>query len=191
MAAKFITVVIAVSLGLLCVPATTPVNRQETQEQQEQPQSAKPDVRKKSDETALYMQAKLASSQRVLEGLVTENFKMISDGARQLKKISEASHWPTTIDEIYQHHSVAFRMQCDKLVAQADQQELQAAHYTYLHMSTTCIDCHNYVRGRFRVESRQPGGPVQLIPTQWDGPVKKKRPDPPQPDDRRKDPDTN
>lgn len=140
------------------------------------------DVPKRVDDTPLYMRAKLASSQKVMEGLVTENFDLIREGATQMKRISEAAHWPKTVDEIYQHYSVAFRRQCDKLNQQADRKDLQAAHYTYLHMSTTCIDCHNYVRGRFKVEQKRPNGPVRLIPTEWDGPVKRKLP-PPQPDD--------
>lgn len=127
------------------------------------------------DETRMYMQAKLANSQTVLKGLVTENFTLIASGAKEMKKISEASHWPTTIDEVYQHYSVAFRRQCDKLAEQAERNDLQAAHYTYLHMSTTCIDCHDYVRRRFTVKRQKKGGPVQLIPTQWDGPTRKKK----------------
>lgn len=142
-------------------------------EQQESQTDQRKDAR-------LYMKAKLAESQKVMEGLVTENFHLIRDGAAQMKQISEAAHWPTTIDEVYQHYGYEFRRQCDKLVEQSNQRNLQAAHYTYLHMSTTCIDCHNYVRRRFRVERPVKGGPVQLIPTQWDGPKGKhlKRPEP-------------
>lgn len=123
---------------------------------------------KRVDETRLYMRAKLASSQRVMEGLVAENYDLIIDGATQMKDISHASYWPKTVDEVYQHYSVEFRRQCDKLKSQAERRDLQAAHYTYLHLSTTCIDCHNYVRPRFEVKRSKKGGPVQLIPTQWD-----------------------
>ncbi len=141
----------------------------------------KPKIPERADDTQLFMRAKLASSQKLLEGLVTEDFGLIRRGAVQLKRISEASHWPTTVDEVYQHYSVAFRKQCDKLSEQANREDLQAAHYTYLHMSTTCIDCHNYVRGRFKVERKKQGAPVQLIPTQWNGPRGKSKPKP-QPD---------
>ncbi len=133
-----------------------------------------------SDDTQLYMHAKLANSQKVMEGLVTENFALIEKGAKQMKKISEAAHWPNTVDEVYQHYSVSFRKQCDKLAEQAKKQDLQAVHYTYLHMSTTCIDCHSYVRGRFRVEQKKNGGPVMLIPTHWEG--SEKQNERPQPD---------
>jgi len=144
----------------------------------------KPTVPERADDTQLFMRAKLASSQKLMEGLVTEDFAMIQIGAKQLKRISEAAHWPTTVDEVYQHYSVSFRKQCDKLTEQAERRDLQAAHYTYLHLSTTCIDCHNYVRGRFTVKRTKRGAPVQLIPTQWDRPHGKVRPSP-QPDDGR------
>lgn len=151
-------------------------------QQTQTPQVQQTGDTKKSDDTRLFMRAKLANSQRVMEGLVTEDFGLIRDGARQMKKIAEASHWPKTIDEIYQHHSVAFRRQCDKLVDHADRNDLQAAHYTYLHMSTTCIDCHDYVRAKFRVD-RNGNGPIKLIPTEWDGPTKMKKLKAPEPDD--------
>lgn len=137
---------------------------------------------------ALYMQAKLSNSQEVLRGLVSEDYDAIARGARQLKKIAEAAHWPTTVDEVYQHYSFEFRRQCDRLVEQAEKKDLRAAHFTYLHMSTTCIDCHDYVRPRFRVE-RKPQGPVQLIPTEWNGPARKQTPSP-QPDDKDEDTST-
>lgn len=135
----------------------------------------------KIDETPLLMRAKLANTQKVIEGLVTENFGLVGEGAREMKRIAEAAHWPQAVDEVYQHHSVNFRMQCEKLMDQARRKDLQAAHYTYLHLSTSCIDCHSYVRHRFKIERNELGGPVQLIPTRWEGEVKNKLP--PQPDD--------
>ena len=94
-----------------------------------------------------------------------------------MKLIAEAAHLPTTVDEVYQHFSFEFRRQCDKLIEQAEAKDLRAAHFTYLHMSTTCIDCHDYVRPRFKIEP-SPQGPVRLIPTEWDGATKRSRPEP-------------
>ena len=124
------------------------------------------------DDTALYMQAKLANCEKVLKGLVTEDFQLVNEGASQMKRISEATHWPTTDDKVYQHYSTEFRRQCDKLVERALAKDLQATHYAYLSLTSMCIDCHNYVRGRFKVQYSKQGAPVQLIPTQWDHPKK-------------------
>ncbi|QEG20561.1 hypothetical protein [Mariniblastus fucicola] len=180
LAAIFTSAIMVIGGAWVCAkpPLQTPaLTNQANANQQEQVQSEPERV----DDTQLYMDAKLANSQKVLAGLVTEDFVKIRDSARQLKKIAEAAHWPRSVDEVYQHYSVSFRRQCDKLAEHAEREDLQAAHYTYLHMSTTCIDCHGYVRSRFRIEKPAKGGPVKLIPTQWDGPTRRKHG--PQPDD--------
>ena len=143
-------------------------------------QTKESDRDQRNENTALYMQAKLSNAEKILSGLVSENFTEIESAAIQLKKISTAAHWPTTIDEVYQHHGFEFRRQCDKLVEQARLKNLRGAHFTYLHMTTTCIDCHEYVRPRFRVQ-RKPKGPIQLIPSDWKG--RAKRMSKPEPDD--------
>ncbi len=45
-------------------------------------------------------------------------------------------------------------------------------------MTSTCIDCHNYVRSAFRVEhnAKDPKGPIRLIPTDWPGRTFNKEP---------------
>jgi hypothetical protein len=123
------------------------------------------------DKTKAFMQAKLVGSQAVLEGLVTENFSRIHRGAENMKQMSEALQWPRAEDKVYDHFGDEFRRQCDKLMQLADEKNLEGAHFTYLSMTTTCISCHNYVRGKFRVErdAENPQGPVRLIPSDWQG----------------------
>ncbi len=117
-----------------------------------------------------FMRAKLVGSQKVLDGLVTEDFQLIKNGAQSMKQMSLAVQWPTADDAVYQHYGTEFRLQCDKLVELADEQNLQGTHYTFLQMTTTCVNCHSYVRKQFRVEpSTTPQGPIRLIPTEWEG----------------------
>ena len=120
--------------------------------------------------TAIFMRAKLVSSQRVMEGLVTENSALIRRGALEMKNMSEHAEWPRSRDEVYEHYSESFRRQCNKLADLAKKQDQVAAHFTFLNITTTCIDCHNYVRGSFRVarDASNPSGPVHLIPAEWD-----------------------
>ena len=123
------------------------------------------------DQTTPFMRAKLAGSQNVLDGLVSENFTLIRHGAENMKRMSEAVGWPRADDPVYQHMGEEFRRQCDKLVQLADASDLDGAHYTFLQMTSSCINCHNYVRRAFRVERDQsnPQGPIRLIPTEWEG----------------------
>ena len=122
------------------------------------------------DKTRPFMRAKLVGSQSVLDGLVTENFGLIHRGAADMKALSEAVQWPRSEDEVYDHYGDEFRRQCAKLMKLAEQKNLEGAHFTYLSMTTTCINCHNYVRGHFKVEQNRenPQGPVRLIPSDWE-----------------------
>ena len=116
-----------------------------------------------------FMRAKLASSQLVLEGLVTEDFGLIAKGAREMNKMSEAAEWPRAPDKVYDHFSEEFRRLASKLQQLAATQNLEAASFTYMHMTSTCISCHNYVRGSLRVAEDPDGKPgaVRLIPSKW------------------------
>lgn len=115
------------------------------------------------DETKVLMRAKLTSSQKVLEGLLAEDFTLISQGAKEMIKISEAAEWPRARDEVYEHYSAELRRQCHKLEDLANKTNHEGASFTYLHITTTCINCHDYVRDALRI-SNQPNGGVQLIP---------------------------
>ena len=117
----------------------------------------------------LLMRAKLACSQNVMEGLLSEDFELIAEGARKMKKISEAAEWPRARDAVYEHLSAEFRRQCSKLEHLAKTENHEGLSFTYMQMMTTCIDCHNHVRKSLRV-ARTPeerGGGVQLIPSHW------------------------
>lgn len=115
-------------------------------------------------ETNVLMRAKLSSSQKVLEGLLAENYILIQQGAREMKRISAAAEWPRSRDTVYEHHAAEFRRLCSKLEDLARKQNHEGASFTYLQMTTGCIDCHNYVRDALRIADQEDGG-VQLIPT--------------------------
>ncbi|MCA9232137.1 MAG: hypothetical protein KDA57_15925 [Planctomycetales bacterium] len=119
-------------------------------------------------EPSSFMRAKLASSQAVLEGLVTEDFELVAKGAHAMAKMSEAAEWPRAPDKVYDHFSAEFRRLARKLVRLAAEENLEGATFTHMHMTTTCISCHEYVRGAFRVAEGPQGSPgVQLIPSEW------------------------
>ena len=113
------------------------------------------------------MHSKLTSSQRVLEGLVSKDFDLVARGAREMKRISEAAEWPRPRDAVYEHFSAEFRRQCNQLEKLAKSSNHEGVSFTYLHLTTTCIQCHNYVRDSMRVAESQRHGNVQAIPSQW------------------------
>ena len=109
-------------------------------------QEPTPDAPRNPVNEAALMRAKLASSQKVLEGLVDENFDLIRDGAKELVKITEATQWHAEEDQVYAHYRADLRRTALKLVVLAEEKNLDGAAYTYMHSITTCISCHDYCR---------------------------------------------
>lgn len=120
--------------------------------------------------TGVLMRSKLTSSQKVLEGLLRKDFDSIARGAREMKRISEAAEWPRARDSVYEHFSVEFRRQCNQLEALAEAGSQEGVSFTYLHLTSTCINCHDYVRDALRVSERGYDGNLRLIPSQWPEP---------------------
>ncbi|TWU47465.1 hypothetical protein Poly51_52650 [Rubripirellula tenax] len=129
-----------------------------------------PPVSQIKDAEGDLMKAKLSSSQNVLEGLCRNDFDLIGRGAREMKRISHAAEWPRHRDPVYEHFSTEFRRQCNLLEDFAQRRNREAVSFTYLHTTTICISCHDYVRDSRRVADMKPRGDVQLIPSEWPEP---------------------
>ena len=121
--------------------------------------------RKKDDQQAALMRAKLASSQKIVEGLVSKDFAVISHGAGELLKICKAEEWETHSDEAYAHHRKQLMMQSEKMISAAARENLDGAAYAYTNLLTTCISCHDHCRDVLKIAERTPTLKVVPIPT--------------------------
>ena len=101
------------------------------------------------------MLAKLAASQKVVDGLVSKDFDEITRGAKDLARICDAEEWITRRDQVYSHHRTELRRQAHKLLKMAQEKNLDGAAFTYMHSLTTCISCHEYCRDVLRIASDQ------------------------------------
>jgi len=122
----------------------------------------------KTDEPRLlgkrvFMRVKLKSSGKVLEGIVTRDFKLIDEGAQEMQDMSRASDWPRAQDDTYEHYSVEFRRLCGKLSTMAKEKNLEGVSFTYMQLTSSCITCHEHVFSSLK-EAPDPSGPFQLIP---------------------------
>lgn len=111
------------------------------------------------------MRAKVASSQKVLEGLVEKNFAHIQKGGEELVKIGENAEWITCEDQAYEHFRRELRRQAHKLAAFGEQQNLEGATYAYLSLVTTCVECHSHCRDVLRIAAEPPNLKAVPIPT--------------------------
>ena len=131
------------------------------------PSKPAPTAARIADEQAVLMQAKLSSSKKVLEGLLRRDFDSIARAAREMKRISKATAWPRKRDEVFEHFSTEFQRQCNQLESQADALNHEGAKFSYLQLTTTCIQCHDYIRDSRRVAELTHPRNVRPIPSQW------------------------
>lgn len=105
----------------------------------------------KERELSALMLAKLASSQLITSGLVTQDFDEIKRGAEDLARICDATRWTARGDQVYSHYRGDLRRQSNKLVKLAEDKNLDGASFTYMHVLTTCIACHQYSRDVLKI----------------------------------------
>src|SRR5262245_32686422 len=115
------------------------------------------------------MRAKLASSQKVVEGLMAADFELIHKGALDMSKICDATNWHASDDQVYAHYRAELKRTAKKLMLQVEDKNLDAASYTYMHSLTTCISCHEYSRDVLHIASRNADLKVVPIPTTEEG----------------------
>ncbi len=124
--------------------------------------------RRDDEQQAALMRAKLASTHRIVEGLVTKDFDDISRGAEELMKICKATEWRTHSDEVYAHHRKELMRQAEKMTRAAAKENLDGAAYSYIHALTTCIGCHDYCRDVLKIADNDSPMKVVPIPTTFD-----------------------
>lgn len=95
-----------------------------------------------------FMRIKLSLTQGILEGLVTEDFDRINRNSNALLLLTAAEEWNQKGTPLYKQHSEEFRTAIKDLRAMAQKKNLDGAAFAYLHATTSCIECHSYVRAR-------------------------------------------
>jgi hypothetical protein len=123
---------------------------------------AKPPATDAADTEAALMRAKLASSDKILEGLMVQDLKLVQTGAQELEKICEATQWHAQEDQVYAHYRAELQRTAKKLENVSQRDDLDGATYTYMQSITTCMSCHEYCRNVLHVARTVPN--LQAIP---------------------------
>lgn len=98
------------------------------------------------DTVGVFMRAKLDHSQKVLEGLTTEDFAMISKSAAQMEVLSQEAAWQVLQTPEYRQQSLEFRRATRSLKDAADKEDMNGAALAYVDLTMKCVKCHQYVR---------------------------------------------
>ena len=93
-----------------------------------------------------FMRAKLGHSQKVLEGLTTENFDLVAKESQQMSLLSLASTWQVIETPEYTRRSNEFRRAVDDLTKAGKNKNLDGATLAYVNVTLKCVECHKYVR---------------------------------------------
>src|SRR6266511_2462380 len=101
-----------------------------------------------------FMRDKLELSQRVLEGLATEDYDLIIAKGTRLSAMTKDADWRLFENPDYDQQSLTFRRQVDALVKSAKDKNLDAATLAYVRMTMSCVDCHKLVRGKVVASAR-------------------------------------
>ena len=104
--------------------------------------SSAQDANKVSD----FMRAKLIHSQKVLEGLVRQDFDAIAKNSQEMSLLSQASNWQVLQTPEYRERSTEFRRSVDSLTEAAKKKNLDGAALAYVEVTMKCVTCHKYVR---------------------------------------------
>lgn len=94
-----------------------------------------------------FMRDKLELSQRVLEGLATEDYDLIITKGTKLSAMGKEADWRVFENPDYDQQSAIFRRHVDSVVKAAKGKNLDAATLAYVRMTMSCVDCHKLVRG--------------------------------------------
>jgi chemotaxis response regulator CheB len=95
---------------------------------------------------AVFMRTKLIHSQKVLEGLTTENFDLIAKESQKISLLTLAEQWQVLHTQEYEQHSREFRRTADALTAAAQKKNIDGAALAYVELTMKCVNCHKYLK---------------------------------------------
>ncbi len=111
--------------------------KKETEKQDEKPQEAV---------LARFMRKKLDASNKVLKGLMTDDFEDIEKGADALLAMSMQERWRVSADPTYGRFSREYRSAVRKLQAKSKKETTDGAALAWIDVTMSCIECHDWVR---------------------------------------------
>ncbi|HSH95596.1 MAG TPA: hypothetical protein VK968_15740 [Roseimicrobium sp.] len=100
------------------------------------------------------MKAKLAASQRVLEGIALEDFEIIAVNGRKMAKLSQGTSWRARQTPEYDLFTTEYRRHVDALVLAAEKKNVDAASLAYFQITQSCVSCHRYMRNVRSADAR-------------------------------------
>ena len=93
-----------------------------------------------------FMRQKLHASNRILEGLCTEDLEMVSEGSDTLMKMSGEEKWRVSNDIMYRRYSTEFMHAVEELQKEAKDNDMNGTSMAWVNVTMKCLKCHEWVR---------------------------------------------
>lgn len=141
---------LAVALGSLCFLYQTSAEDKANADKASAVKAGAQDKKPPEKKPALqkFMRAKLEHSQKVLDGLVTEDFELIEKHAQAMLLLAIAEEWKVSNDPLYTQHSQEFRRTVKQIGKMAKDRNLDGASLAFMQLTMNCIECHRFVRNQ-------------------------------------------
>lgn len=112
---------------------------------------------KKDEPAALerFMRQKLQASNLILEGLCTEDLKLVADGSRTLMKMSSEEKWRVSNDMMYRRYSTEFIHAVEELQKEAEDNDMDGTSMAWVNVTMKCLKCHEWVRNSVLADSQK------------------------------------
>lgn len=101
----------------------------------------------RDDATVAAMRRKLRYADRLLAGLVTQDFGKLEGNAAKLMELSRGSGWLARQTPEYALFLTEFQRAAGELVTAAKAKDVDGANAAYGQLTTSCVACHKYIRG--------------------------------------------
>ena len=98
-----------------------------------------------------FMLQKLKIVNRVVEGIATDDFELVSKSSFALARLTESAAWLSNRDPFYRHYSQHFEHAIDGLARAADARSPEKVTFAYTHLMISCTACHQHVRNVARL----------------------------------------
>jgi hypothetical protein len=91
------------------------------------------------------MHKKLATSQKMLEAVVTSDWISLEEQSRELEAFTNDPAWMVLRKPEYARHSDTFRAAVRNLHDAAAKRDLEATPKAYISVTLSCVECHRYL----------------------------------------------
>lgn len=93
------------------------------------------------------MELKLEASKKILEGIVREDYESVAKQSLRLYQLSQSASWKWRQSDDFQLFTGVYRRSSEKLAEAAVEKNLDAIALEYHQLTSSCVNCHRYMRG--------------------------------------------